>query len=170
MLPVPWRCVQDWNCSACGLCCRGYDVVLDFPEWMRIVKAYGVNLTEPGINRLFLKHKNDDTCVFLSNFYGRWVCCLQEHLKPLACKLWPFKISDKPRFGGSNQAVYRHYDKQLFVYVDPFCPGLRWGNPNPGFVRETLTEFVDLAVRSRRKQFYSTSRLFDSRGKSWTLV
>lgn len=171
MLPVPWRYVQDWNCTACGLCCKGYDVVLDFPEWMKIVKAYGVGFTRPGISSFFLKHKNDDTCAFLSNFYGRWVCGLQEHLKPIACKLWPFKVSDKPKFGRPNEAVYRYGDRRLFVYVDPFCPGLRWGSPDSGFVRETLSEFVDLAVGLRRKQCYSTSRMFSSNyGQSWKLV
>jgi Fe-S-cluster containining protein len=160
MLLVPWRYVQDWNCTACGLCCKGYDVVLDFPEWIKIVKDYGVGFTRPGISRFFLKRKNDDTCAFLYNLYGHWLCGLQENMKPIACKLWPFKISDRPKFGRSNEAAYRYSDKRLFVYVDPFCPGLRLGYPSSSFIRETLSEFIELAVGLRRKQFYSTSKMF----------
>jgi len=167
MLPVPWRYVQDWSCVACGLCCKGYDVVLDFPEWMKIVREYGVGFTEPGISRFYLKRKNDGTCVFLYNFSGRWLCAVQ-HMKPMACKLWPFKVSDKPKYGRPNESVYRYGEKRLYVYADPSCAGLRWGEPNYGFVNETLTEFVDLAVGLRQKQCYSTSRLF--RPQSWKLI
>jgi Fe-S-cluster containining protein len=158
MLPIPWKYVQDWNCTACGLCCKGFDVVLDFPEWMNIIKVYGVSFTEPGISRFYLKRKSDGTCVFLCNFYGRWFCALQR-MKPVACKLWPFKISDKPKYGRPNEAVYNYGEKRLYVYVDQSCPGLQWGYPAQSFMNETINEFVDLALGLRQKQFYSTSRL-----------
>jgi len=159
--------VQDWNCTACGVCCKGFDVVLDFPEWMRIVKSYGVVFTEPGISRFYLKRKSDGTCVFLYNLYGRWLCALQQ-MKPIACKLWPFKVSDKPRYGGPNEAVYNYGEKKLYVYVDPACAGLQWGSPAPSFLTETLSEFVDLALGLRKKQFYSTSAIFSP--KPWKLI
>jgi len=156
MLPVPWRYIKNWNCLACGLCCKGFDVVLDFPEWMKIVKAYGVGFTEPGISRFYLKRKSDGTCAFLYNFYGKWLCALQ-HMKPMACKLWPFKVSDKPRYGRPNEAVYNYGEKKLYVYVDPSCVGLQWGNPAQDFLNTTMIEFVVLALGLREKQFYSTS-------------
>jgi len=168
MTPVPWRYVQDWNCIACGFCCKGYDVVVDFPEWLKIVKEYGAGFTEPGISRFYLKRKSDGTCVFLYNFYGRWLCALQERMKPIACKLWPFKISDRPRYGRPNEAVYKYGEKKLYVYVDPSCVGLRWGSPNYSFVNEALSEFVDLAVGLRHKQCFSTSRLV--RSQPWKLI
>ncbi len=143
-------------------------MVLDFTEWMKIVNAYGIAFTTPGISSFFLKQKIDGTCAFLYNYYGRWLCVLQEHLKPMACKLWPFKVSDKPKFGRPNEAVYRYGEKRLFVYVDPICPGLRFGSPNYSFLRETLCEFVDLAVGLRRKQCYSTSRLVNH--QPWRLI
>jgi len=166
MLPVPWRFVQDWNCIACGFCCKGYDVVLDFPEWLTIVKTYGVGFTEPSISRFFLKRKDDGTCVFLCDSYGRWLCALQ-HAKPIACKLWPFKVSDKPKYGRPNEAVYSYGEKKLYVYVDPSCAGLQLGNPASGFLNETLVEFVDLALGLRKKQFYSTIRLLP---QPWKLI
>jgi len=167
MLPVPWRYVESWNCLVCGLCCKGFDVVLDFPEWINIVKAYGVNYTMPGISRFYLKRKSDGTCVFLGNYYGKWLCSLQP-MKPIACKLWPFKISDKPTYGRPNDARYDLTNMKLYIYVDPSCVGLRWGYPNPEFMNTTLTEFVDLALGQRQKQFYSTARLF--RPETWKLI
>jgi Fe-S-cluster containining protein len=158
MIPVPWRHVASWNCVACGMCCKGFKVVLNFPEWINIVKAYGVDFTQASINRFYLKHKSDDTCVFLYNYYGNWLCSLQ-HMKPRACKLWPFKVSDKPKYGRPNEARYDLANMKLYIYVDPSCIGLRWGNPTPKFLNSTLPEFVDLALGQPRKQVYSTARL-----------
>jgi len=159
MVPVPWTFVHDWIGSACGVCCKGYDVVLEFPEWVRIVKAYGVDYTEPGVSRLYLRHKSDGSCAFLYNPYGKWVCSLQP-MKPIACKLWPFKISDKPKYGKPNEAAYYTKEqRRLYVYVDPACIGLRWGMPSQNFQTVIVPEFVDLALGLRREQFYSTSHL-----------
>jgi len=159
MLPIPWRYMQDWNCSACGLCCKGFDVVLDFPEWVNIVKTYGVSFTQPSISRFYLKRKSDGTCIFLYDFYGKWLCALQ-YTKPVACKLWPFKISDKPKYGRPNEAVYNYVDgKKLYVYLDPSCIGLRWGSPTQDFLYSIIPEFIDIALGLRKKQFYSTSQL-----------
>jgi len=168
MLPVPWRYVQDWCCTACGLCCKGFDVVLDFPEWVNIVKAYGVDFTEPGISRFYLRRKHDGTCIFLYNLSGNWLCALQQQMKPIACKLWPFKISDNPKYGRPNEAVFNYVGRKFYVYVDPSCVGMRWGNPATSFLNETLTEFVDLALGLRRKQFFSTSRLIPH--QPWKLI
>jgi Fe-S-cluster containining protein len=167
MMPVPWRYVENWNCNACGVCCKGFEVVLDFPEWLNIVKTYGADYTVPGLSRLHLKHKSDGTCIFLDNYYGCWACQLQ-HMKPMACKLWPFKISDKPRYGRPRDAEYPLSSMKLYVYVDPQCVGLRWGTPSPEFISFTLPEFVDLALGQRRKQQYSTARLLNQ--QAWRRV
>lgn len=161
MLPVPWRYIESWNCLACGTCCKGFHVVLDFPEWINIVKNYGVDFTQPGISRFYLKHKNDGTCVFLLDNYGNWLCSLQ-HMKPMACKLWPFKVSDQPKYGRPSEAAYNLTNMKLFIYADPSCPGLRWGNPAHEFAHTILPEFINLATGTRKKQFYSTSRLTPS--------
>lgn len=167
MLPIPWRQIESWNCLACGSCCKGYEVVLDFPEWINIVKDYGVNYTQSGISKLFLKHKADGTCIFLYNDYGGPLCSLQ-HMKPMACKLWPFKISDRPKYGKPNEAAYRIGERSLFVYVEPSCVGIRFGNPSREFVSATLPEFVGLALGRCKRQFFSTSKLFQL--QQWKLV
>ena len=159
MMPIPWKYVQDWFCTACGVCCKEYSVVLDFPEWIRIVKNYGVNFTEPGISRFFLKHKNDGTCAFLYSFNGRWLCGLQQQMKPIACKLWPFKVSDRPKFGRPSEALYNYGERKLYVYTDPSCIGLRWGTPCQDFQNVIIPEFIDLALGLKQKQFYSTCPL-----------
>lgn len=167
MLPVPWRRVESWTCVACGLCCKGFDVVLDFPEWINIVKTYGVDFTQPSISRFYLRRKSDGTCVFLYNHYGTWLCSLQR-MKPIACKLWPFKISDKPKYGNSKEASCKWSNQKLYIYVDPSCIGLRWGSPNLEFASTILPEFIDLALYQRRKQFHSTAKLFPS--QPWKFI
>lgn len=142
-------------------------MVLDFPEWVNIVKTYGVEYTQPGISRLFLRHKTDGSCVFLQNCYGNWLCSLQQ-TKPAACKLWPFKISDKPKWGRPSEAVYNHSNMKLYVYVDPSCAGIRWGTPHPDFAGTILPEFIDMALGQRRKQQYSTARMFQA--NPWKLI
>lgn len=158
MLPVPWRYVSSWDCNACGLCCKGFSVVLNFAEWMNVVKAYGVSYTMPGMNKFYLKRRSDGSCVFLYNYYGRGFCGLQ-HMKPQACKLWPFKILGRPKYGRPREAQYCYKGKRLFIYVDPSCNGLTWGRPTANFVKTTLTEFIELAMGLRKKQVYSTSRI-----------
>ena len=89
-------------------------------------------------------------------------------MKPMACRLWAIKISDKPRYGKPNDAVYNYGGRRLFVYVEPSCPGLRWGKPGEEFARATLGEFVNLALGQCKRQFYSTSRLLMS--QQWKLI
>ncbi|RLI42074.1 hypothetical protein DRO69_10795 [Candidatus Bathyarchaeota archaeon] len=158
MKPIPWRYVSSWNCIACGMCCKSYEVVISFPEWINIVRSYGVGVTKPSINKFHLKRRKDGSCVFLYRFFDRWLCSLQ-NMKPIACKLWPFKILDKPRFGGPNEAFYNYGDRRLFIYVDPLCRGIRWGNPTQEFACKTMTELVEIALGRREKQYYSTSKI-----------
>jgi len=158
MEPIPWRRVKSWNCITCGICCREFDIVLSYWEWANIVRNFGVAAVKPSVTRLCLGKKSDGTCVFLYYNSGLWLCGLQSS-KPRACKLWPFKIHEQPRYGGNNEAIYRYRDKDFFVYVDPSCLGLTWGTPIRRFVYQTLPEFVEIALGIREKQFYSTCRL-----------
>jgi len=158
MIPIPWRYVQSWDCIACGACCRGYDVVLSFPEWLSIVRSYGVGVTESSISKFYLKRTSDGSCIFLCKYFDQWLCGLQ-YVKPTACKLWPFKILSRPKFGRPNDALYNHKSRRLYVYVEPLCIGIRWGNPSQGFMHKTMTEFVEIALGLRKDQYYSTSKI-----------
>jgi Fe-S-cluster containining protein len=158
MIPVPWRYVESWDCIACGMCCKGYQVVLRFNEWVNIIRKYGVGVTQPGISQFYLGKKGDGTCIFLTKLYDNWLCGLQ-NMKPKACKLWPFKILSRPRFGRPNEAVYKDGDRKLFIYVDPACIGTRWGKPTQEFTYRILPEFVEIALGLHEKQYYSTSKI-----------
>lgn len=155
---VPWSRVRSWRCNACGICCRHYDVVLKFPEWLNIVKNFGVKYTAPGLNTFFLRRRADGSCAFLHDAPNASFCGLQP-AKPLACKLWPFKVLDKPKFGNPNNAVYNYGNRRLFIYVDPACTGLRFGVPSQEFVYSVIPEFIEIACGVRRRQFKTTAVL-----------
>jgi Fe-S-cluster containining protein len=158
MIPIPWRYVGSWNCVACGMCCKGYRVVLGFNEWVGIIRKYGVGVTQPGLSRFYLGKKGDGTCIFLTKLYDTWLCGLQD-MKPKACKLWPFKILSRPEFGRPNEASYKYKDRNFFVYVDPACTGIWWGKPTQEFAYRTMPELIEIALGLREKQYYSTSKI-----------
>jgi Fe-S-cluster containining protein len=155
---VPWQYIADWKCVACGYCCRLYSVVLGFPEWLRIVKAFGVEKTAAGLDRLYIKKADDGSCSFLCRFANTYYCGLQ-NMKPSACKLWPFKVLSEPKFGQAQQATFNYGGRQLFIYADAMCSGLRYGNPTWEFNHQTLPEFAELAVGARQTQSKTTRNL-----------
>jgi Fe-S-cluster containining protein len=155
---VPWQRIADWHCNLCGLCCRAYSVVLNFHEWLRIIKEHGVEQTFSGVDRLYVKRRSDGSCTFLHNFAGNYVCGLQS-MKPKACKIWPFKISAKPQHGYANEAVYHYGENTFFVYADHNCTGLRLGYPTLEFATVTLKEFLEIALGARVNQFKTTANL-----------
>lgn len=158
MLFIPWRYIADWKCIACGLCCKTYSVVLNFQEWLRIVKNYGVETTASGLNKLYLKRRSDGSCIFLYNLSDTYLCGLQ-HMKPNACKLWPFKILSKPKFGYANEAIYQYSKNNLYIYADPTCIGLKYGKPSWNFANYTLKEFVEIAWGLRNDQNLTTAKV-----------
>jgi hypothetical protein len=101
---------------------------------------------------------SDGTCIFLTKLGDTGVCGLQ-HMKPRACKIWPFKIFHRPSYGIPREALYRYWGRNFFVYVDPACMGFNWGKPTPEFKYRTLPEFIDVALGLREKQFHSTSKI-----------
>ncbi|MDI6904683.1 MAG: YkgJ family cysteine cluster protein [Candidatus Bathyarchaeia archaeon] len=158
MLFVPWRYISDWKCIACGKCCKAYSVVLSFPEWLKIVKNYGVDKTVSGLDKLFIKRRSDGSCVFSYNLSNMYLCGLQR-MKPKACKLWPFQILSKPKFGYVNEAVYYYGGNKFFIYADSTCSGLRYGKPTWEFTNYTLKEFVEIALGRRINQSKTTANI-----------
>ena len=156
MLFVPWQQIADWRCNACGLCCRAYSVVLNFQEWLNIIKNYGVETTVSGLNKLYIKRKSDGSCTFLHNISNMHLCGLQ-HMKPTACKLWPFKVLNKPEYGYAKEAIYDYRGNRLFVYADSTCSGLRYGRPTWEFATYTVKEFIEIALGIRSQQYKTTA-------------
>jgi len=166
MTAVPWSYVSSWSCIACGECCRRYNVVLNYNEWVNIVRRFGVGVTRPSPYKFLLRRRSDGSCVFLYRVMGHWVCGLQD-MKPQACKLWPFKVYSYPKYGRPNEAVYPYLGRKFYVYVDPFCRGIRWGTPTPTYMYRVIPEFIDIALGRREKQYYSTSRLVSPQLKAY---
>lgn len=157
---VPWRFIADWSCLACGNCCRLFGVVISFPEWLNIVRNFGVENTVSGVDKLFIKRESNGSCVFLQAGSAVSICGLQtRYMKPKACQLWPFQILTRPRLGYPNEALYAYGDNQLFIYADPMCNGLRYGSPTLQFANSTLKEFVQIAGGLRSTQLKTTSNI-----------
>lgn len=148
--------MNSWRCTGCGLCCRGFDVALKFNEWLNLVRTYGVGVTKAGLNKFYLQRKHDGSCLFLATANGMWFCGLQ-NMKPTACKLWPFKVLDKPKYGRAKEALFNYNGRRFFIYVDPLCPQIGWGKPTPKMAHNVVPEFIEIALGGREKQFYSTS-------------
>ncbi|RLI06498.1 YkgJ family cysteine cluster protein [Candidatus Bathyarchaeota archaeon] len=159
--PVPWRHVASWSCKLCGRCCREYRVVLKPEEWLRLVEAYGPSVAEVGHGKFYLRRRADGSCIFLVRAGGKWLCGLQD-MKPKACKLWPFKVLSWPKYGRAAEARITYMGFPLYVYVDPFCPGIRWGEPTPHFVSSVLREAIEIALGVRVEQHHTTSKLPES--------
>lgn len=155
---IPWRHLADWKCTACGECCRLYNVVLNVNEWLKIVKGYGFEHTVTGLNKLFIKRRGDGSCAFLCVYSNVNACSLQ-YMKPKACKLWPFKILIEPKYGFANEASYRYEKNTFFIYADSMCCGVKYGLPSWEFVNRTLKEFTEIAVGLDRIQHRTTSRI-----------
>ncbi|MEM4701708.1 MAG: hypothetical protein QXZ51_06150, partial [Candidatus Bathyarchaeia archaeon] len=118
---------------------------------LKIVKNYGVETTVSGLNKLYLQRKTDGSCVFLYKVAGMHLCGLQR-MKPMACKLWPFKILATPKFGYAKEALYAYGGKTLYVYADSTCAGLIYGRPTWEFANKTLKEFIEIAIGLRIDQ------------------
>jgi Fe-S-cluster containining protein len=133
-------------------------VVLNFQEWLTIIKNYGVETTASGLNKLYIKRKSDGSCSFLYNISNTHLCGLQ-HMKPKACKLWPFKVLNKPEYGYAKEAAYDYKGSRLFVYADSNCSGLKYGRPTWEFTTYTVKEFIEIALGIRNQQIKSTADL-----------
>ncbi|MEM3704212.1 MAG: YkgJ family cysteine cluster protein [Candidatus Bathyarchaeia archaeon] len=158
MLFVPWQYITDWKCNTCGLCCKAYSVVLNFQEWLNIVKNYGIETTASSLNKLYLRRKSDGSCIFLYKLSDMHLCGLQ-HMKPAACKLWPFKIMGSPKFGYAREAVYHYHGKNLYIYADSTCTGLRYGRPTWEFANQIIKEFIEIALGLRSDQKRSKANI-----------
>jgi hypothetical protein len=140
------------------MCCKGYRVVLNFNEWVNIGKKFGFGTTTTDVAHFYLGKKVDGTCVFLSQFFNKCLCGIQT-MKPTACKLWPFKILTKPKFGRPKEAAYKYENQRFYIYVDPACIGVKIGKTSQTFIAQTIPEFIAIALGDQKKQYYSTSKI-----------
>ncbi|MEM3004120.1 MAG: hypothetical protein QXK96_02360, partial [Candidatus Bathyarchaeia archaeon] len=123
---------------------------------------YGFDSVELSEGRSWLRKRLDDRCVFMVFGGGRWLCGLQKE-KPYACKMWPFRVADRPLYGRGLRAMYENEEWAGYVYVDPRCPQVSYGDPTLYFKERVVREFVQLALGKVEEQNYSTASLQVSR-------
>ncbi len=135
---VPWKRVASWHCNACGRCCTAYKVKLNAYEYLKL-KPTG--FVEERRGRFYIK-KVGNRCPFqLKN-----LCMLQNRLKPIACRLFPFSI----RRDGSRDALYEYRGEEYYVYVDTYCPNVKLKSdvlPSP-----SVAKLVEEAIRLHRRE------------------
>jgi Fe-S-cluster containining protein len=131
-------------------------VVINFHEWLRIVKNFGVEHTTSGLDKLYIRRRSDGACTFLGSGLYSSTCTLQR-AKPRACQLWPFKVRMRPEYGFAKEAEFPIGGNRVFVYADPMCNGLRLGPPTFDFANYTVKEFVEIAAGLSDHQLKTTS-------------
>lgn len=159
MRPIPWARVRDWNCLACGECCKWFMIPLRADELARILHTFGewaieFKLTKPYIRKLY----SGSRCIFQYKVQDKWLCILQEMgMKPVACKIWPFIPLIKPKYGRDQEAIFEYSGERFYIYVDPRCPGITIGRPSFHLKREVLPEVIELRLGIRTQQRSTTS-------------
>jgi Fe-S-cluster containining protein len=154
---IPWSEVHAWACTACGRCCVGYRVPLKMDEYVRVANRYGHGVVDLGLGKAYIRHGFDDRCVFQHPYGDRWLCALQG-IKPLACKLFPFRVYPSPVYRRGDRSEYRFGGRTFHVYLDPDCEGVVPGIPGDRFLNQTLPEVVSIGMGLTYKQRFSTSK------------
>ena len=149
--------MKSWRYIGCGGCCK-FTVKITTKEWLNITRVYGYGIIRQTVDGFYLRKTNDGLCPFLLRLSGRWFCGIQ-YMKPLACKLWPFRIISEPKYGNSNEACFNYKDREFYIYVNLMCHGILRGRLNRIFISKILPELIEIRMGSQRKQFYSTINL-----------
>ncbi|MEM3507525.1 MAG: YkgJ family cysteine cluster protein [Candidatus Bathyarchaeia archaeon] len=158
MRPIPWSKVRSWNCIGCGVCCKIYDVLLTSYESIVFLKKFGTEVLKLDVKGFYLRKTVDGKCVFQYEYFGKSLCTIQK-IKPLACKLWPFRILKYPKYGQAELARFTCNNDVFYIYVDTICKGLSLGNPSEDLIKKIIPEFIGIFLGNKQTQFYSTSRL-----------
>ena len=131
---VPWKRVASWHCDACGMCCRFYRPRLTAYEYL---KLRNTGMVEDRGGKFYIR-KIGDRCPFQS---GR-LCSLQNELKPISCKTFPFVVRRK----GEEDAIFVLEGEEFYVYADTFCPNLIIKKDKKPAVTELAEEAVRLST------------------------
>jgi Fe-S-cluster containining protein len=153
---VRWSQIQSWSCDACGECCRWFTVPISTYEYAKICQTRRFEAFEFREGKIWLKKRSDKRCIFTFPLRGQWLCGLQNE-KPHVCRMWPFRVADRPLYGREDRARYEGSEWTGYVYVDPRAPRVIYGRPTPEFMRRVVEEFVQIATRRISHQNYSTA-------------
>lgn len=93
--------LQNWDCHACGDCCRSYAVPATADErrriegqgWEKLPEFQGVPFFVKRGGEFYLNHRADGGCVFLgADNLCRIHAKFGSAAKPLACRIYPFLL------------------------------------------------------------------------------
>lgn len=137
----------------------GFRVPLKMNEFVKVANLYGTDKLVYGVGKAYLKNRSNGRCVFQTPSMGRWVCKLQG-MKPLACRLFPFRIRKEPLYkrGDDSQIGYR--GKKYHLYLDPVCQGIEIGKPSDHLVKKVIPEILSIGMGVAGKQRHTTSKYF----------
>ncbi|MGQ9760170.1 MAG: YkgJ family cysteine cluster protein, partial [Candidatus Methanomethylicaceae archaeon] len=155
---VPWSKMMDWFCVACGSCCKEFKVPLRAYETTLLSNLFGYRCMEPDVGTFYLRRRENGRCIFQIYNDGKFVCGIQA-LKPLACKMWPFLVCEKPEYEFKEEALFEFRGERFYIYVHPKCRGLKYGPPTSNLIKKTIPEFIEIKLGLRRSQSRSTSLL-----------
>lgn len=153
--------MSSWRCIACGDCCRKFIVALTSYEVASLIKAFGYEVLE--VDRYggtYLK-KVDGACIFQS-YDG--LCTLQPlGLKPLACKVWPFKVVEVKDLSSVWEKEFFSYRGRLYkACIHTFCRGIGRGCFKDLLM--ALKEVIELREQPTKFQIYSTALIATTLG------
>lgn len=153
---VPWKHIRSWSCVQCGRCCREFQINLRFYDYARIAHYWPETVDVDHTGVPFIKRAHG-RCVFQDS---SGLCLLQlRGMKPIICKLWPFKVFPATQRQGHNNARFHYDNGDVYVYLNPFykiCPGINRGEPKNFPL--VIKEIVDIYHNPTRDQRYSTAR------------
>lgn len=152
---IPWKLLESWQCLGCGSCCARFSVNISWDEYDKVKRFFPEGVRLRGGNP-YLATRRDGRCRFL---WGR-MCYLQIiGMKPLSCKIWPFRILLRPdKMDEDFEGLYQIGEKEYFVYLNIRCKGLNKGNPAE--FRKTIEEVINILKGKKREQYYSTGRFY----------
>jgi len=79
-------------------------------------------------------------------------------MKPLACKLFPFRVQSKPVYERGDTSAYTFKGRTFYVYLDPECGGINIGRPSQRFLRQVIPEVIRIGMGMGYKQKFTTSK------------
>jgi Fe-S-cluster containining protein len=126
-------------------------------EFVKVANSFGSDKLEYGVGKVYIKVRPDRRCFFHAASSGRWICTLQG-IKPIACKLFPFRIQKEPIYKRGDNSQIKIFGKTYHIYLDPVCRGIEYGRPSQRFLGKVVPEIVTIGLGVAQKQRYSTSK------------
>ncbi|MBS2036630.1 YkgJ family cysteine cluster protein [bacterium] len=99
---------QRFQCSQCGLCCRGWRIHVDAQTAARLKGTPEARRLEHKDGRVFVRKDAEQRCSFLTPTNR---CELHDRAKPAGCRQFPFRLTRTP--------------DGVFVGASFFCPSIQ---------------------------------------------